>query len=71
MKRQDGYVRLARAVIASAIQDARNHEDARLFLTADSGEWKRSRDFWCEVACVNSDALRERFAFSRPKAQTP
>ena len=43
--------------------------DAALFLTAEHGEWARSRKHWCESADISSSALRERCANLITKAR--
>ncbi|MFN3232173.1 MAG: hypothetical protein ACE363_08430 [Alphaproteobacteria bacterium] len=69
-------VQLAAAVILRALTDAGVEEgdgivrrDANLekaqairFLTASSGEWAISRNFWCGLAGINADALTERLS---------
>jgi hypothetical protein len=68
----DGPQRLARMVISQALSDAGvGKEDgvrrsttplerahAIAFLTAE-GEWERSRQFWCDLANLSAETLRE------------
>jgi len=70
---------LACSVIAQAVVDAglrgptaEEHlstpafarAEARSFLTASAGEWKRARDWWCAIAGRDSETLR-RFALRK------
>ncbi len=71
-----GEQRLALAVLATAVQDlvdprtgradekARGgaivHGEAWSFLTAEFGEWKRSREYWAEAAGFDADWLADR-----------
>jgi hypothetical protein len=65
--------RIAGAVIAQAVVDAglrgptaeEHHTtpafaraEARSFLTASAGEWRRARDWWCAIAGRDSETLR-------------
>lgn len=60
---------MAKAVLAQAWRDAFRigqydkltplaQEEAWTFLTADAGEWRRSRETWCEAAGHDAGALR-------------
>lgn len=64
---------LARWVITQAIRDgavARDYssntisqlvqDEARSFLLSSTGEWKRSREFWCGIADLDAEELRRR-----------
>jgi hypothetical protein len=39
----------------------KNRREARLFLTKNGGEWRRSREDVCSAAGIDPDALRDRF----------
>lgn len=69
----DEVRQLARWVITQAIRDggvARDYssktisqldqDDARSFLLSSTGEWKRSREFWCSIAELDAEELRRR-----------
>jgi hypothetical protein len=64
---------LARWVVTQAIRDAgvgRDYsfktisrlaqDEARSFLLSATGEWKRSREFWCGIADLDAEELRRR-----------
>lgn len=64
---------LARWVVTQAIRDAgvgRDYsfktisqlaqDEARSFLLSPTGEWKRSREFWCVIADLDAEELRRR-----------
>lgn len=38
----------------------REKDEAERFLTADSGEWAKSRERWCALAGIDADAVREK-----------
>lgn len=59
-----GIRKLALKVLKLAYSDAPKDHEARAFLTLAEGPWASSRDFWCELAEVNSEELRGR-AFKR------
>lgn len=54
---------LACAVLQQAVQDihmaGRDGRVARIFLTAESGPWARSRHFWADVAGIDPAALND------------
>lgn len=66
--------RLAASVLAQAIVDAGlrgasaeeprathplDRAEARSFLTASAGDWKRARDWWADMASRDSDNIRQ------------
>ncbi len=63
--------KLACAVVLRAVVDAtggsdlsatsdRERAQARSFCIAPEGPWRRAREFWCTIAGVDADGLRQR-----------
>ena len=57
--------RIAKAVVLRAFLDMKgtgegfDTEGARSFLTKKGGEWARSREYWCALADLDPDYVRE------------
>ena len=69
---------LAAAVLLRAIEDAKGmactaleQAQARIFLTAEAGEWAQARALWCQAAGLDDAAVRERMEHAFGMAAPP
>lgn len=81
----DDNQRVARAVVSQALSDSGlgmergyrimisplDRDEARAFLTADTGSWRQARELWCSLADLDPERLRRRTLELLDKGKLP